>query len=684
MLSQAKHSSAHLGENNRNLMRQQAEVIMLNPLAFSTTDNQLDLTKIRPLDIQPPSPINWTLNATPEQRPDLSSQKTANHGQLLTMHQMSHNPTHGPPKPSQRSSGFRRRTPPPFYGYDRNTLHHPLVGSKKDLVVTTQETVQQFRNTIPLTFEATTISMKKPNLQMYGNQELTTQSSSSLESSLNVASDYPSLRQSTPFVCPCMVTEKGTGIGYTTNPMVQAGYQTSSGNFQTATRDPRGFNQGNMNGKQFGNSNTAGNYAYQNPANGLQSAINSVYQTQANGLNGGYPEVSRLAVGPDITNNFGSSSGNKQLGIQVPLTDIFGQPIQTTTPSQWQPFTPRWSTTELFDPPKINMNQITMVGGNNKQLQLTNPTGGNRAELQKQRDKSSATNSASTMYAENSATQIMDQQAVTSSYTGGKPLFMVTGPMGLISYGTSQTTASTLGTIAGSQYLPVGSAGSSSTIPICPNGSTITQPPITVDIIQPIRRLLLNSGKIGPVCVKSLVEVQLDGRTLAGTIIGTVLATDTGSNMLLWSIERDVTGAFGIGKFSGDFSLTGTLNGINAAEVEIRATNPAGQFCTTVVQVTVIRPQNSSGGPKSANWFSQDVYNATVLCSLPIGTLIMQATARHPRGDLLRYSLDSTREFAVNDTGFVSVTGLDVGQQQDTLRSFRIIATDSQGTVYLR
>ena len=516
--------------------------------------------------------------------------------------------------------------------------------------------------------------------------------------------------------------------------------------------------------------------------------ISNVQMTQSGGgADGNYPVINQYAVGPDIATNLvtnsqvsqipPSSSGmgggypviaqygvglnqnngnNKDFVMHIPLTDQFGNPLETTTPSQWMPFTPRWSTTtELVDvgPPILNggiKKQFSNGGVSQNGLPyaviggiygagsaaqvvppqppsppiqplVQNPYSGGVAMATQFPSVTPAytyppqgpspTNGAYTggqpliaptynnsplnVGGNNGPQQLFAQSNVPTSYTyappvtpnsngytGGQPL---PPPVGNPGYQTSPTNGNPSGSALVSSNREFNQPLRITTSPDCSTATVPSpgpQPPITVDIIRPVRRFVAAAPQITPICARAIINAKLDGSTPPGSLIGTVTAEDPANNTLLWSVERDGTGVFSVNKFTGDFTLTGSLNDINSATVILRATNPAGLFCQTLIDVTVSRMDRRSlanGGAQS--WFSQDVYNVTIMCSLPKGTLIMQAVARPPGGGevLLGYRLEGTTEFAVNGSGFIAIDGLNFGKGTGSVRTFRIFAADHQG-----
>ncbi|OQV26006.1 hypothetical protein BV898_00139 [Hypsibius exemplaris] len=571
-------------------------------------------------------------------------------------------------KQSARYIGYQRRTPPPFYGHRR--LHHRPVGfNRLENPVTFTPNPAHSSNIISeeelnslitgLPSPSTTQQRPARENHVFPDDPRPTSSSSSFP---NVLIDNPTSRQTTPFVCPCLTTVTGNDATPISVFNEQPMWKT-----QSAKRDlgePGLINQFSSGGdvNALAALNTidtigTGHLSYPSPQQ-LNQQSNPSFSVNGQGQVPAWfnpPQtagststsmIGQFALGPSIN----SESGNQQLVMQVPLTDTLGQPLETTTPSQWQPFIPRWSTTELTD-----------SGGQNKQLQLQdhgpgfNPQGipyavqggGDYAGGQQQQ-------------------QILLPDAPDPpSYTTDQQAF-TTVPMDTINGGRLQYSRDT------------GSKNGRVT-KVCPDAPVGTQPPITVDIIRTVKRITLSP--VIPICKRAIINVKLDAATLPGTVIGTLLAEDPTNNTLLWSIERDMTGLFRVDKFTGDFALTGSLNDINNAEVVVRATNPAGQFCQTLIDVVVNRMDRRALGlgPQFANWFSQDVYNVTIPCSLPNGTLVMQATAKAPSGDVERYRLDGTTEFRVNNTGYISITGLNITQQAGSMRSFKLFALDNHG-----
>ncbi|GAU92414.1 hypothetical protein RvY_04497 [Ramazzottius varieornatus] len=330
--------------------------------------------------------------------------------------------------------------------------------------------------------------------------------------------------------------------------------------------------------------------------------------------NANSPNVDLLAIRPRVT---------PQAQPTLPRPTMPSQGFETTTPSQWQPFTPHWSTTIAVESPS----QVVSISGL-KQLRQDTP--------------------------ENQIPK---------------------GPLPIWSYNIPED----------NRYQQGNSYQNRDGELIDLQG---TQQTITVDIIHPVRRLISVSANT-PICAQSQVNLDLDSSTPPNTILGTILAADPGALSLQWSIERDSTGGiFSVNKVTGDFGLIGSLKGINEAKVEVRVANSLGQFCITLVVVRVRRSFDAANGDvesrqmgipgNSGSWFSHDSFNVTIPCSLPSETLIMQATARHPTGQPIRYLLRGSDEFGLNQTGYVALLKLNLGNPEP-FRSFVIVAQDTSG-----
>jgi Ca2+-binding RTX toxin-like protein len=148
-------------------------------------------------------------------------------------------------------------------------------------------------------------------------------------------------------------------------------------------------------------------------------------------------------------------------------------------------------------------------------------------------------------------------------------------------------------------------------------------------------------------------HAAVDENRPAGTLVGTVSASDPDGNALTYSLADDAGGRFAIDAATGAVTTTGPLDyeAGHGYSVTVRATDTGGLFADKVVAIAVGDVNEAPTGLA--------IDHAAVDENRPAGTLVGTVSASDPDGNALTYSLadDAGGRFAIDAaTGAVTTT----------------------------
>ena len=168
-------------------------------------------------------------------------------------------------------------------------------------------------------------------------------------------------------------------------------------------------------------------------------------------------------------------------------------------------------------------------------------------------------------------------------------------------------------------------------------------------------------------------HAAVDENRPAGTLVGTVSATDPDGNALTYSLTDDAGGRFAVNAATGAVTTTGPLDyeAGHGYSVTVRATDTGGLFTDKAVAIAVGDVNEAPTG--------LGIDHAAVDENQPAGTLVGTVSASDPDGDALTYSLvdDAGGRFAVNAaTGAVTTTA---AFDYEANHGFAIVARATDG-----
>jgi len=151
----------------------------------------------------------------------------------------------------------------------------------------------------------------------------------------------------------------------------------------------------------------------------------------------------------------------------------------------------------------------------------------------------------------------------------------------------------------------------------------------------------------------ALDHQAIDENAPAGTLVGTVSASDPDGDALSYSLVDDAHGLFAIDPATGRLTATGSLDyeAAHSYSVTARADDGHGLFTDQVFTISVNDVNEAPTG------LALD--HASVDENQPAGTLVGTLSATDPDGNAISYSLVDTAggRFAVDAAGHVTTTG---------------------------
>jgi VCBS repeat-containing protein len=170
-------------------------------------------------------------------------------------------------------------------------------------------------------------------------------------------------------------------------------------------------------------------------------------------------------------------------------------------------------------------------------------------------------------------------------------------------------------------------------------------------------------------------DSSVDENAPAGTLVGTVSATDVDGDSLTYSLVDDAGGRFALDPATGALTITAPLDHEAAAsyDIVVRATDPGGLSVDRTITIAVADVNETPTGLA--------VNGTSVNENAPAGTAVGTVSASDPDGDTLSYTLvdDAGGRFALDASTGALTTTAPLNHEAQPSYDLVVRATDPDG-----